>query len=86
MPESMRMQVREVMTLCELAQPAREAVRVNRCAIVFHKQKAAVLPAVAVLETKFIVPRPLFPQKLLFYIAARKVHFLSLLFILYNPL
>ena len=28
MPETVRMQVREVMTLCELAQPACEAVRV----------------------------------------------------------
>ena len=63
-PESVRMQVREVMTLCELAQPACEAVRVNRCAIVFHKQKTAILPAVAALEPKLIVLRPVFPQKL----------------------
>ena len=72
MPETVRMQVREVMTLCELAQPACEAVRVNRCAIVFHKQKAAVLPAVAVLEMKFIVPRPVFPQKLHGFFRERK--------------
>ena len=63
-PESVRVQVREVMPLCELAQPACEAVRVYRCTVVLHKQKAAVLPAVAVLEPEFIVPRPIFPQKL----------------------
>ena len=71
-PESMWMQVREVMTLCELAQPACEAVRVNRCAVVLHKQKAAVLPAVAVLESELIVPRPVFPQKLHGFFRERK--------------
>ena len=64
MPEAMRVQVREVVSLREFAQPARKAVRVDRCAVALDEQKAAVLPAVAVFEPEFIVPRAVLPKEL----------------------